>query len=276
MTTRKNPPTQALAPLTPQTQAIVAPKVSDFKAMLEENYGDENAQPEFPRIKFPTSGAATFTVPDPEGDKPAQVLEGVILHTTTPKALWLSAFSGDTPPDCSSVDGRTGQVRMPDGSQGFVLPEWAKSLGVPGGDCVTCPYNQWGTKRDNDGKFGRGKACKDMRRLWVLRSGDLMPMIVTLPPTSLAAYEQYANKLMAKGTGIRTVLTRIQLTETKNEKGIKYQTATFAQAEKADAEMATSLREFATFITPMVKKVQVDSNDYRTVDPETGEINDAQ
>mgnify|MGYP001576959880 FL=1 len=57
----------ALAKVAPETTALAVPTVEMFKTMLEENYGDANAQPEFPRIKYPTCGAVTFWVTSPEG-----------------------------------------------------------------------------------------------------------------------------------------------------------------------------------------------------------------
>ena len=53
--------------------------------------------------------------------------------------------------------------------------------------CAECPLNQWGSGN------GRGKACKDLRRLIVLVEGWSMPAIMTLPPTSVKAFDTYAS-----------------------------------------------------------------------------------
>lgn len=125
----------------------------------------------FQRVKIPAGGTLQFELPgdDPENPDYAKNLEGVILYTHATGAYWQegSEYDENSTPLCASVDGKTG-------------------MGDPGGACAVCPYNQFGT-----GKEGKGKACKNMRVMYLLRDGDCLPIQLTLPPTSIRPYSDF-------------------------------------------------------------------------------------
>ncbi len=109
----------------------------------------------FERIKIPSGGATVFELPG-EGDETEMVKEfsAVVLFHQTVNALYKTKYTGGSnPPDCGSVDGITGE-------------------GDPGGRCKVCPHNKFGS-----GENG-AKACKNRRRLYLLREGELFPMIL--------------------------------------------------------------------------------------------------
>ena len=41
---------------------------------------------------------------------------------------------------------------------------------------------------------GRGKACKNMRVLYLLRSGEFMPLAINLSPTSISPFREFLNQ----------------------------------------------------------------------------------
>ena len=133
----------------------------------------EGVTPSFQRIKIPGGGVTQFEMPSDNPDQPTyeQKLVGVIVYSHLTNAYWPGAKNDDeeNPPACQAVDGKVG-------------------FGTPGGVCATCKLNAFGT-----GEGGKGKACKNMRALYFLRSGDMMPMILNLPPTSLKPYNDFAN-----------------------------------------------------------------------------------
>lgn len=132
----------------------------------------------FQRVKIPAGGALQFEVPTEDPDNPdyTRTLEGVILYNHSAYTLWPegSEYDEDTKPLCSSVDGKTG-------------------IGVPGGACATCPMNAYKSARDG----GRGKACKNMRHLYLLRSGEYMPLLLSLPPTSIRPFKEFLNRALS-------------------------------------------------------------------------------
>ena len=127
----------------------------------------------FQRVKIPGGGVLQFEVPgdDPENPDYAKTLTGIILYNHATNAYWAegSEYSDDNPPLCQSANGKTG-------------------YGTPGGVCAGCKLNQFGSAGN-----GKGKACKNMRTLYLLRSGDVMPLMLTLPPTSIKPFRQFVN-----------------------------------------------------------------------------------
>lgn len=133
---------------------------------------------------------------------PLPTLEVVIVGVASgiSKQFYEKGFvEGDTAaPDCFSVNGT-----QPDASS----PKKQCST------CAVCPKNQWGSKISETGS--KGKACQDSRRISVVPAGDLEnemfggPMLLRLPPTTLAAFAGYGAMLDKKGAGMEYVKTEI-------------------------------------------------------------------
>ena len=152
-------------------------ETGDFSSEdLAEDY--EGLQLSFQRIKIPAGGALQFELPgdSPEDPDYTKTLEGVIIYNHQACAYWPegSEFDDDATPLCSSVDGKTG-------------------FGEPGGACAVCQMNQYGTATDKNGNATKGKACKNMRHLYLLRDGEYMPILLALPPTSLRPFSDFMN-----------------------------------------------------------------------------------
>jgi len=128
----------------------------------------------FQRIKIPAGGALQFEIPsgDPENPDYEKTIVGVVMHHHEAYSYWAEGeeYSENARPLCASVDGKDG-------------------FGSPGGKCKVCALNRYGTAQR-----GTGKACKNMRILYVLRSGDTMPMQLNLPPTSLKPWKNFVNQ----------------------------------------------------------------------------------
>lgn len=146
------------------------PQLLDGDNFTSEDLADdmEGLRLSFTRIKIPGGGHLQFEIPSGNPDVPdyAPYLEGVILYSHNSNAYWPegSEYDDDQPPLCQSFDGKVG-------------------YGEPGGTCADCVLNQFGSDGNN-----KGKACKNMRMLYLLRSGEYMPIQIALPPTSLMPY----------------------------------------------------------------------------------------
>ena len=111
-------------------------------------------------------------------------ITGVILYNHPAYAYYASAFAGGhAAPDCSSIDGVTG-------------------VGMPGGDCRTCPYNKFGSGD------GQSKLCKNKRMLYILREGELFPVALSLPTGSLKTFTNYVKRQLTKGRKISQIVTK--------------------------------------------------------------------
>lgn len=167
----------------------------------------------FDRVKIPSGGGLAFELPGEDEDNPvsSQEIVGIIVYDHPVNAYWRDKYAGgNEAPDCSSSDGKEGIER----ETGCI------------NECSACPWNQFGSD-------GAGKACKNMRRLYIVQEGEVMPLLLTLPPTSLRYFKDYKwNKIFAKAKRIdrRTfdVVTRITLKKEKSGDGIVYSRAEFS------------------------------------------------
>ena len=133
--------------------------LSDFdlaSAISEELAGLDEG---FERIKIPAGGSTVFELPGAEGDDTEAVKEfsAVILYHHPVHTYYREKYTGgNNPPDCGSYDGKTGE-------------------GTPGGACASCPFSQF-----RSGESG-GKACKNRRRVYVVREGEIFPAAAGAP-----------------------------------------------------------------------------------------------
>ena len=227
MTTQNNNTT--MEPVNFQLPAIVD---SSFTA---EDLADdmEGMQVSFQRIKIPAGGTLQFEIPTDDPDNPdyTKTLEGVLLFHHSSNAYWAegSEYDEDTSPLCSSVDGKQG-------------------IGEPGGSCAMCALNQYGTAAE-----GRGKACKNMRVLYLLQDGQYMPIQLSLPPTSLRPFRDFMNQafLLRRRASYGSV---IQISLRKESNGSNdYSVASFRLLFNFEGEQLAQIRSYAESFREQMK-----------------------
>lgn len=232
-------------------------QLADFninEAMAEELDGLDGG---FERIKIPSAGSTVFEVPGENPNEPDAVKEfsAVILYHHPLHAYYLSKYTGgNNPPDCGSFDGVTGE-------------------GNPGGSCAKCPYNQFGSGENGS------KACKNRRRIYVLREGEIFPLLLSLPTGSLKEFSRYIKRLLSKGKKSNSVVTRFSLKKAVNSGGIAYSQAQFAVDRNLTAEeyvlvskLSEQVKAYSKHIGYEVDNSALAETDELNVDPETGEI----
>lgn len=205
--------------------------------LMRENLGGTDFTAfDLERVTIPTGGGTSWKVQTLVGEEIAPILAGIIVLYQDCRAFWKAEFSGETPPDCSSEDGRMG-------------------VGEPGGPCAKCPYAEFGS----DPKGGKGQACKQVRRVFLLRPKTYLPVMVTLPPTSIKNCKQFFTRVTNAGLPYWGVVTEIGLEKTKNGSGIAYSKATFrcgmqdGQLATLTAEETAKVREYATALKEVLK-----------------------
>ena len=207
----------------------------------------------FDRVKIPSGGGLAFEIPGEEEDdaETAQELIGVILDHGPVNAYWANKFAGgNEQPDCSSFDGKQGVDRI----TGEIK------------DCATCPYNQFGS--DN-----AGKACKNVHRVYILREDNPVPLILSLPPTSLKYMRDYIGKrVILKGFRCWQVLTKITLKKEKSKDNITYSRAAFAFVDKLTPEQEKQAEAMRELVKNIYRNINIDTDDYNRAPVEgTGE-----
>jgi len=206
----------------------------------------------FDRVSIPAAGGQAFEVP---GELPGETdmvkdFSGVILFHHPMFTYYRERFSGgNNAPDCGSYDGITG-------------------MGNPGGVCANCPLNQFGS-----GENG-GKACKNKRRIYVLREGELIPILLVLPTGSMKEFSVYIKRLLAKGKKSNSVVTKFSLKKVTNASGIAYSQAQFAVDRVLTAEEMPFVQAMSDQVKSFATRVAYDDAPGEVIDPVTGEVYD--
>lgn len=215
--------------------------------ILEENMAGQT--PEFARVKIPSGGGLAFEVPGDNPDEPdtERELVGVILDHYPVNAYWQNNYSGENnAPDCSSMDGKVGHA--PEGSP----VKWAGGMQ----DCASCPFNQWGS-----GEGGFGKACKNMHRVYILREGEIFPLLLTLPPTSVKNLTSYMARLSGKLKRFYGVVTKIRLKKAQSKGGIEYSQATFAKHADLSPEEVKAMKQLSAQLKGAMREVSIEATE---------------
>ena len=180
-------------------------KIKDAMQALKEN--KVNADPSLlDRIKLPASGGNAFQIPGPSGWENAQSITAIILGFNDHRVYYKKSFDesgGGEQPDCSSTDMTEGK-------------------GDPGGNCDECPMNEWETAEK-----GKGKACTEKRLLMLLMPGELLPVKLEIPSTSLQNVRKYFMRLASKAIVYHDVVTTFTLEEDMNDNRVKFSKIVF-------------------------------------------------
>ena len=224
---------------------LALPSVLEVQGMLRDNLGGSGLNPaSLERVTLPAGGGLSFTLPTLEGEEDVRSFEGVILLHTTQRNFWTKPYSGeDTTPDCSSADGVVG-------------------IGNPGGACQGCAFSQWGSHSSGTS----AKACKETRTLYLLRPGELLPISVSVPPSSLGTFATYVQRLSRAALRYSAVRTRFALERTKSGGGIEYARLNLGVLEVLEEREASWMLEYGEVLkraldvrsVPTVEEVAAD------------------
>ena len=206
------------------------------------------------RIKIPAGGSTAFEIPSADGNDSEMVKEitGVILYNHPANAYYTDKYTGGSnPPDCGSFDGIHGS-------------------GNPGGNCKNCPFNKFGSGE------GKSKACKNRRMLYILREGELFPVILNLPVGSSGAYKNYVKRLLTQRNSLSRVVTSISLKKAMSDSNIAYSQASFkfvrTLTDKEIESLAPLIEQMKTYAANLTAADLIEDKETTLIDAETGEI----
>ena len=207
---------------------------SDFSS---EDLADdmEGLQLTMQRVKIPGGGNLQFEIRSDDPDNPdyERKLVGVILYHHLANAYWPegSEYDDNVPPFCQSFDGKQG-------------------CGEPGGVCAACAFNQFGSTAN-----GSGKACKNMRQIYLLRSGEYLPLQLSLPPTSLRPFNDFMNlAFVARRRPSYSAIVEIGLKRAESG-GYTYSVATFRKVRDLEGEGLAAVKSYAANFKEQVKSL---------------------
>jgi hypothetical protein len=219
----KNKPKVEETALTIPDYAIMQHSPAALQEVIAANIGTGGfSQGDLDTVRVPLGGAVTWSIQTIDGETASKQFDGVIAAWKEPRAYWqesLSSTGGGTPPDCSSEDGVSG-------------------IGEPGGSCAECPFSQWGSAIGDDGKPRDGQACRQRRLMAVVQKGDLIPVLLSAPATSLAGLRRYFLRLASASMPYYGVVTRFTLKKARSKGGIDYsEIEATSLGRLSDAEM---------------------------------------
>ena len=230
-----------------ETKDLTVPTLNNFAIMnfkedigeiIEMNLGGEELSPmDFDRIKVPSGGSKTWTVPSIEGEEEVKELNVVILHNELVRTYWRLAFGeggGGQPPDCYSTDCIVG-------------------IGDPGGNCETCPYSKYKT-----GVNGRSQACKQARVLFLLKEDGILPIVLNVPPGSLSDAKKYLFRLIGRKQQSNSVMTNLTLDKAKNPDGVDYSKIVFKMNGTITGEELAKVTAYTQAIKPYISNAVKD------------------
>jgi len=197
----------------------------------------------------------------PEGDTVKEVV-GHIIHWHHANQYYDTDFgAGEAgPPACASSDGF-----VPDGG---TKPQE--------GPCRSCKFNEYGSAKE-----GRGKACANTIRLYVLVDGEILPCIIKAPPSSLGSKESLIKWLtnapnVANKAGVGTKYQPIKVKFTLHEKKfdqfsasvLDLKTVCVLTMEKDAEELQALANLYSDFMTNYLGRIQEDVGAESAVPPE--------
>lgn len=226
-------------------------EIVDFRTMqnsISENF--EGLSPQFISVKVPSGDISSFEI----DDEPIKYVEGIIVDHYAIRFLFMSKYGGSekVPPLCRSIDGVYGQRTGVD-----------KPI-----QCANCEYNAWGSYAEHidSSDHGNRKACQEKHRLFLLRSGELLPIVFTLPATSIQPLAFYMTKLASRGRHYSTVVTKIGLEKTKSRGGIDFVKTTFQKVIEVPNENVEETMNVAKYLKSYCRQKPIEPTEEESDD----------
>lgn len=207
------------------------------RELMETNLGGEEFSAfDLDRIKIPQGGSTTWEIPALGGEESAKEINGIIADIVLSRVYWETSFEesgGGDPPDCYSIDNKVG-------------------IGNPGGECKTCPMNQW-----DSADTGVGKACAEVAHVFLIMPDRLLPAVLSLPPTSLRPLKQYRMRLTSAGLKYYWVMTKVKLEKAKSKSGITYSQSKFLAGDAIPKNKIAELEKYINSFKSNLSRVDL-------------------
>jgi hypothetical protein len=138
------------------------------------------------KLKVPAGGGQFWEVETTSGVDSFKALEFIVITANLKLRSWYrlspeEAGDGDSAPDCTSQDSVNG----------------------------SCQFAQW----ESDRNGGKGQDCAKRGRIVGFIPGTALPVILSVPRTSLKAFQKYALGLIGEGGHPSGVVTELVLTK---------------------------------------------------------------
>jgi len=233
-----------------QAYDVLSEGVDSIRDMISANVGSMKDLGEFnlTRAINPTGGAKTprWEIPG-LGDESEFVseIEGIIVFHKGARVYYERSYEetgGGEQPTCLSRDGIRGE-------------------GIPGGLCPKCPLSQF--SRNADGSNER-PPCRDVKRLFILRPGEIMPTMLNATAGNIQQANQYFLNLTTKGRlRFNHCITKVKLSAAKYKNGRDWARWDFSMVSALPKDVCEQMDAFHEFMVPIVSSVAVTVEDVK-------------
>lgn len=227
-----------------QDSSKFLPSAQDIETVMGD-LGDILSRGIFGVVTIAGGGAGVFKVLEPGADEATngvQAIEGVIVASHPVNVRWGHEYGTRQPgerPACRSMDGVTGTLL----DTGEVF------------SCANCRFNRFGAD-------GQRKACGNKRQLYIMREGDLLPMLFSLPPSSLTAFDRYrVQASLTLRTPMSALITRITLKNKTSANGSEYSGPVFTAVGRLPAEDGKRMEAFARQIMDAMQRAGISADE---------------
>ncbi len=220
----------------PLALSLSEQEVKEFQEAWNANIGSGGISvTDLQRIKIVNGPTPLLMAPVLGGEQPVPKVEGVVVLSKMRRAYWKSKDASNVPPDCSSNDSKKGS-------------------GTPGGNCEDCPLAVFGSD-------GAGQACKQIRDLFIIRGDDMLPEILSLPPTSLDAARKFFVTLQGRRIPYYGAIIAIEVQKAQNPQGKPYGKATFTHVRTLNPAEKQRAMEFGAMCEQFAERIPVRRQD---------------
>ena len=195
--------------------------------------------------------------------------EAIILHQNAANAWWERPLAPGEPPkmpDCFSMDGKTPVAQCEPEQNNIMCCENRQSDYCVKDGMPYCKQNQFGS----DEKTGKGKACKNMKRLLILIENNMLPKRLTITPTSIRNFEDYMTGLLDRGLPYNTVVTEFSLEEKRDGTNV-YSIINFKRKDVLKREDLINLAKFVKEARDLANIQEIRSDEYMAPETETNQ-----
>lgn len=201
----------------------IAPTEESMELMATILGEETLEQRNLPRIKVPPADTDRFSYVVGGKTVTTKTIKGIMVHYVPQRAFWTNPDPTNSPPECASSDNK-----VPDPG-GLYAPNGERAAHNPSGTCRGCPM----AVKGSDLKGGRLPACKEQRRLFIVLKGLLLPVILTVPPSSIGDLKDFLVSMAMANQGWWALELEFSLERTVNKGGQAFNVIKVAGAEES-------------------------------------------
>jgi hypothetical protein len=233
---------QELVVMNPEEWAAFRPSNVRALQMKKANLGGKKLD-EFgmPQVKSPSGNTPFFQVVG----KPMEKIHGICIEKAERRKMYKTEAVTGGPPDCASVDMKVGHGD-PGSEHPGPNPDGSYS-------CVVCPWDKFGSALR-----GRGKKCKEGETLFFLRREDVLPLVVSVPPSALKDWTDYKSQLSVP---FMLSVMELSLAPDKNADNVEYQKMKFKQIGVLPIETFHKAKQYAKLLSSLLAGIDEETYD---------------